>query len=323
MSDLLSFVLAAAIALLLGQPVIASLRQLKFGQSVREDGPKAHLAKTGTPTMGGVLFLVGGLAVALAMDGHSPSVLLFAMSVVAFGAVGFADDFVKIRLRRPLGLRGRDKVAIGILLALALAIGAQAWVHIGTGIVVPGLGLARVLTLPMWAYDVLVVFVVVGATNAVNITDGLDGLAGGLSAMVLAFFAAVASDVQQPLAIAALALSGGVVGFLFYNLHPAKVFMGDTGSLALGGAIAALAVLTRTELFLPLVGLVFVLETVSVIVQVISFRVFGRRVLRMSPLHHHFELSGWPETRVVGRFWAIGLVVAMIGYALWYAGGVW
>lgn len=294
------------------------LRRLKFGQSIREEGPQRHLTKAGTPTMGGLLFLVA-VPVALVLLGALGE-LRWTLDLVAavglflgFGLIGFADDFIKVALKRPLGLRAREKLLGQVALSVALAVVARRL-----------LGLPAVVALPFglgfydlgWLYPVLVALVVIGASNAVNLTDGLDGLAAGASAIAYAAYGLVALGTgQYGLAVFCAATVGAMAGFLRYNWHPARVFMGDTGSMALGGGLGALAVLTKTEFLLPLIGGLFVIEALSVIVQVISYRTTGRRVFRMSPLHHHFELVGWPETSVVRRFWLFGGICALFGLA--------
>lgn len=298
-------------ALLAGWVLIPWLKRLKLGQTIRAAGPESHRAKQGTPTMGGMLFVVPGVAAAVLMGGSYPPVWAVAGLLVGFSAIGFADDFLKVVRRQSLGLKARQKLAVQVVLA-----GAFSWLAAST------FGAARPWSLPgggTWSpgvwYFPLAVLAILGSGNAVNLTDGLDGLAGGTSAVALLFFALWAVNASASgAAVLAIALAAAVVGFLRYNLHPARVFMGDTGSLALGAALAGLAIVTRSVLLLPLVGGVFVLEALSVIVQVIGFRVWGRRVLRMSPLHHHFELSGWPEERIVISFWATALILALVAW---------
>lgn len=304
-------------ALLTGAVAIPYLRKVKAGQVVRQEGPQAHLAKAGTPSMGGLIFLFPALLLTLILGvaGTTPAEQLATGAALLLtlgnGLLGFGDDFIKIVLRRPLGLRAREKL-FGQL-ALAAALGYAAWrLHLGTWVQVPFTGWRLDLG---WAYYLLVLILVWATTNAVNLADGLDGLLGGLSVPVFAVYGFVGvAGHQAGLAVLSFALLGGVIGFLKYNAHPARIFMGDTGSLGLGGALAALAVLTRTELTLVLLGGVFVLETASVILQVASFRLTGKRIFRMSPLHHHFELLGWPETAVVHRFWLAGLLCAVLAW---------
>lgn len=299
-----------ASAWLLGWVLIPWLRRLRVGQVVREVGPRSHLAKQGTPTMGGLLFVVPAAILTLVTFPHDPAAWDLVGLVVAYAAIGFADDYLKVVKRRPLGLRARQKLAFQFLAA-----GIFTWQAMRLGVAGP-------LKVPWdgwWQpggwFVPLALLAVVGSSNAVNETDGLDGLAGGAAVITLVFFAAYGSRAGSPVAaFFATVLAASVVGFLRFNWHPAAVFMGDTGSLALGAALAGLAVLTRSTLLLPVAGGLFVIETLSVVVQVAAFRAFGRRVLRMSPLHHHFELAGWPEARVVTTFWAVALVLALVAW---------
>lgn len=315
----LAFFSAWALSLALGWYLIPMLRRLKVGQSIRAEGPQTHLAKTGTPTMGGLIFaLPAVLVVLLLAPRQSPgwiAVLAAAAVALGHGAIGFADDYIKVVLRRSLGLRARTKLFYELLLGLGLAFVADRVLGLGTSVQVPWLGTWIQLG---WVYYPLVVLVVFSAANAVNLTDGVDGLVGGATVIVFGFYTFVCLRLGQlELAVLSVAVLAAAAGFLRYNAYPARVFMGDTGSLFLGGALAAVAVLTRTELVLPVAGLLFTLETTSVILQVLSFRLTGRRIFRMSPLHHHFELLGWRETMVVRRFWLICLVgVALAWWGL-------
>lgn len=313
--DFRHIVPAAAVSfiavLALGPVVLPFLRRLRVGQIIREEMPESHQQKGGIPTMGGLLFLAG-MALALIFFGpRTPALGMAVIVTVGFGAVGFADDFIKVVLRRPLGLKARHKLFFQLALGSALA-GYVFLQDLGTWVEVPFIG--ATFDLGPW-YFPLVVLMIMATTNAVNITDGLDGLAAGSSIIALAFFLlAAASRGQADGAVFAASLAAGSAGFLFYNAHPAQVIMGDTGSLALGGGLAALAVLTKTELFLPLVGGLFVIEALSVIIQVAYFRLTGgRRLFLMSPLHHHFELKGWSEQRVVTVFWLAALGFGALG----------
>jgi len=310
--------LALVIALALGPVLIPILRRLKFGQSIREDGPQRHLAKAGTPTMGGVLILVALTVPSLIFAGKDPRVWLALFITLGHGLIGFLDDFIKVVLKRNLGLKAKQKLLGQVIMAVALAFIATTYFGRGTDLWIPFLG----VTLDFGPlYYVLIFLVLIGTTNAVNLTDGLDGLAAGTTIIAASAYAVIAlSFGQQPLAVFCVSLAGAVLGFLRYNAHPAKVFMGDTGSLALGGALAAVAVLTKTELLLIIVGGVFVIETLSVIIQVLSFKSTGRRVFKMSPIHHHFELSGWSETKVVTVFWLAGVFFAVVALMVLVAG---
>lgn len=313
---LVSFVVAA----LLGPLVIPMLRRLKFGQNVRDDGPARHLAKSGTPTMGGVIFIAGITVAGILTARYSPEGLLILATTLGFGLIGFLDDFIKIALKRPLGLRAREKLAGQILISLLLGVLAVSTLGRGTDVVLPFSGLFTPggvsVDLGIWGFMAFAVVVMLGSANGVNLTDGLDGLAAGVTAIVAVAFLLVALMVDKwGVALMMAAVAGGCLGFLLYNRHPARVFMGDTGSLALGGALGATAILTRSELFLFIIGGIYVLETLSVIIQVFSFQVFHRRVFRMSPLHHHFELGNWSENRIVLTFSAASMLFAVLGIA--------
>jgi phospho-N-acetylmuramoyl-pentapeptide-transferase len=302
---------AFVITVLLGKPLIDALKRLAARQTAYEDAPKTHQAKTGTPTMGGLLFAVAPL-VALALY---PSRETLALAVLVGGCmlIGAWDDVMAIRQQKNRGLRALPKFALTGVAAIAfLAIaGTQSTVLLGIGLIMPLLWYA------------LSVIVVLSTTHAVNLTDGLDGLASGtIVPPLLVLICAAAIGGGKPFAVSpgiplfAAATVGAVLGFLVYNRHPARLFMGDTGSLALGGALAGIAILTRTQLFLLLIGGVFAAETLSVIIQVASYKTTRRRVFRMSPLHHHFELGGWPETAVTSRFWLASLLLSLLGFAL-------
>lgn len=306
--------LAFAAVALLGPIAIPLLHRLKFGQVVREDGPAAHKAKTGTPTMGGLMMLAGAALPVLVFYSTSRTAWLLFLTTLGCGLIGFLDDYIKVVLKRNLGLRAKEKFFLLVVVALAFSWFVTTQTARGTGIWLPGT--ERWFDLG-WLFHVLVFFVLVGSTNAVNLTDGLDGLAAGTSIAAMTVYAFVAWRLGQMEVAGFLLIMVGVsAGFLLYNRHPARIFMGDTGSLALGGALAAGAVMTGTELVLPLIGGVFVAEAVSVIIQVASFKSTGKRVFRMAPLHHHFELGGWPETKVVFVFWTAGWVLGFLGLGI-------
>lgn len=319
-SILIGAVCSFVVVALLGPVSIPLLHRLKFGQVVREDGPAAHKAKTGTPTMGGLMMLAGISVAVAAVYSRSAAAWLMLFTTLACGALGFVDDYIKVVLKRNLGLRAKEKLLGQIVIALVFS-----WLVTGF------MGRGTELWIPVWGirhdfgvlFHVLVFFIIVGTTNAVNLTDGLDGLAAGTMTAAAVIYAVVAAALGQLDVAGFFAIvAGAALGFLLYNRHPARIFMGDTGSLALGGALAAGAVLTRTELLLPVVGAVFVAEALSVILQVASFKTTGRRIFRMSPLHHHFELGGWPETRVVRTFWAAGIIAGLVGlWLLWLPAG--
>lgn len=306
-------VLAFAMTVMLGPAVILTLRRYGLGQSVRPDGPKTHLRKTGIPTMGGILIVVS-FGVASSFLSRDTEFLPYALLITTgFALIGLVDDFIIVMAKRSLGLRARHKLLAQGILGLVLGLYALVHPELGPSVLLPFGGGA--LALPPALFVVLSTAVVVGSANAVNLTDGLDGLAAGATALAASAYALVALKLENPgLAIFSAAVAGACIGFLWFNAHPAQVFMGDTGSLALGAALASVAVLTRTQFLLLLIGGLFALETLSVIVQVIYFRASGgRRVFRMSPLHHHFELGGWAETKVVARFLIMGIGFALLG----------
>ncbi|MRX70810.1 phospho-N-acetylmuramoyl-pentapeptide-transferase [Bacillus lacus] len=293
---------------------IPFLRRLKFGQSIRDEGPKSHQKKTGTPTMGGIMIIISIIVTTLVMTYKfsEPSVEMYLLLFVTlgYGVLGFLDDFIKVVMKRNLGLTSKQKLIGQIIIAVIFYLVFNQF-GFSTDIRIPGTDVSFDLG---WFYIVLVVLMLVGGSNAVNLTDGLDGLLSGTAAVAFGAFAVLAwNQSQYDVAIFSVAVVGAVLGFLVFNAHPAKVFMGDTGSLALGGAIVTIAILTKLEILLILIGGVFVLETLSVIIQVISFKTTGKRVFKMSPLHHHYELSGWSEWRVVVTFWTVGLLFAVLG----------
>jgi len=312
---ILSALLAAAVTLALGRWGVPVLRRLHVQQRIRAEAPAQHRGKAGTPTMGGVL-LVPAVVAASLITAPAPGwrTLLALAAMVAYGAVGALDDALSVRHQRNLGLRARERLAIQGLLAAAIAVYVTRRPDLATTVAMPGIGVVQL----GWLYGVFAVLYIVGFTNAVNLTDGLDGLAAGTVAIAAGAYAVVALRVDRPdAAVLAAAVAGACGGFAWFNAHPASVFMGDVGSNALGAVLAVLAIVTKTEWALVIVGLVFVLEAASVLLQVAYFKATGgRRILRMSPLHHHFELSGWPETQTVTRFWIIGALAALAGIAM-------
>lgn len=305
---------AFIVCALIGLVLIPYLHKLKFGQSIRECGPASHMAKNGTPTMGGLMMLAA-LLVALLWGNFTPHVIIALVLTVGHAVIGFIDDYIKVVMKRNLGLTAKQKFLLQFILAGAYVYFAETHIR-NTELWVPGIN--AVIDLG-WGYYVLAFLLLVGTTNAVNLTDGLDGLVSFVSLPVTMVFAFIAyMQGMLDLSGFALGLTGACLGFLLFNRHPARVFMGDTGSLALGGAIAALALLTRTELLLVIVGGIYVAEALSVIIQVTYFRFSGgKRIFRMSPLHHHFELGGWPEVKVVRVFTVVSCVLSVIGLCLW------
>jgi phospho-N-acetylmuramoyl-pentapeptide-transferase len=293
---------------------IPFLRRLKFGQSIREEGPKSHQKKSGTPTMGGLVFLLSIIITTVFITSRyselGAETYLLLLVTVGFGILGFLDDFIKVVMKRNLGLTSKQKLA-GQIVISAVFFYIYQQNDFASTVSIPLTDISVDLG---WFYVLFIIFWLVGFSNAVNLTDGLDGLVSGTSAIAFGALAVLAwNQSQYDVSIFAVAVVGAVLGFLVFNAHPAKVFMGDTGSLALGGAIAAIAILTKLEILLVLIGGVFVIETLSVIIQVISFKTTGKRVFRMSPLHHHYELVGWSEWRVVVTFWTVGLLCAVLG----------
>ncbi|GAC1410224.1 MAG: phospho-N-acetylmuramoyl-pentapeptide-transferase [Candidatus Velthaea sp.] len=308
MTLVLTGALAFAAAAALGKPLIGWLTRLKYGQLAYEDAPQTHQKKTGTPTMGGLLFLIAPPAAAAFARDMTTAAL--AVLIVGMAAIGFADDYSSIKGGKNRGLRARTKFLLTALVGTTFL--GMLWNAAPLGTLMLGVG-----TTPVWFWYALSLCVILATTHAVNLTDGLDGLAGGTVLPPLAVIAFIAIRAGQgSVAAMEIAMAACVLGFLLYNRHPAKMFMGDTGSLALGAALAGGAILTGSQLLLPLIGGVFAAETLSVILQVASFKTTKRRIFRMSPLHHHFELGGWPETKVTARFWLASLVLSLVGFAL-------
>jgi phospho-N-acetylmuramoyl-pentapeptide-transferase len=325
------------LAVLTTPVLIRWLVKHNIGQQIREDGPQVHISKAGTPTMGGIGIVgsvIVGYGVAHAIPGEtiSPSGLLVMLAVLGAALIGFADDWIKVRHRRSLGLNKRAKFGSQIALGLAFALLAVYWAHASTTLSFTrynsfGIHLGTVVWV-VWA-----TVIIAAAANAVNLTDGLDGLAAGSSTFCFACLAIIGywqyrhfsiyhvgiqpTDALD-LALASVALAGACLGFLWWNAAPAKIFMGDTGSLSIGSGLAALCLLMNLDLLLAVIGGLFVIVTLSVVIQVISFRLFHRRVFRMAPLHHHFELVGWPETTVIVRFWILAGLFAALGLGIFY-----
>ena len=321
-----SVILGAGIAFLvtvaLGSKFIEYLQAKKFGQFVREEGPQTHLVKAGTPTMGGVLMLAGLLAALLVVSRPNGATFTTLILVSAVAGIGLYDDWQKISKRRSEGLSVRYKFLLLTLAVVMADILALRYVGVTQNVVIPGWDHNLVLgpgVIGVALFSVLMLLVIVGATNAVNLTDGLDGLAAGAGSIALLSYTAIAFlERQYDLAIICGAMVGAIIGFLWYNAHPADMFMGDTGSLAIGGVLAAAAVLTKTEMLLPVIGGLFVLETLSVMIQYGFFKLTGRRVFKMAPIHHHFELSGWAENKIVVRFWIFQAACSSLGFVLYY-----
>ena len=305
---------AFIVCALVGPVLIPYLHKLKFGQSIRECGPASHMKKRGTPTMGGLMMLAA-LIIALLWGQFTPHVIIALVLTVGHAVIGFIDDYIKVVMKRNLGLTAKQKFLLQFILAGAYVYFAETHIH-NTELWVPFVNMTVDLG---WAYYVLAFLLLVGTTNAVNLTDGLDGLVSFVSLPVTMVFAFIAyMQGMLDLCGFSLGLTGACLGFLLFNRHPAQVFMGDTGSLALGGAVAAMALLTHTELLLVIVGGIYVAEALSVIIQVTYFRFSGgKRIFRMAPLHHHFELGGWKEVKVVRVFTFVSCVLSILGLGLW------
>lgn len=314
MTNILAVGLGFILSALGGKWIIPELRKLKAGQSIREDGPQSHMVKAGTPTMGGLIFLLSLLIGCLVFRLFSLKIFLLLFSTLAFGAVGFVDDYIKVVKKRNLGFTAIQKFTCQLVIALILVLIQMKSKDLSTRVYLPFSG--RPWEIGLW-YIPFILFVVVGTVNSVNLTDGLDGLSSSVTISV-AFFFGLAAKLMGEVEISRFAfiLLGGLLGFLLYNKYPAKVFMGDTGSLALGGAIAGLAVLLGLPLLLPLAGGIYFIETLSVIIQVLVFKKTGKRVFLMSPIHHHYEQKGWHETKVVRVFVLVSVILCLLALGL-------
>ena len=320
MTYILSFIVAFGVTAIAGQILIPALRRLKAGQSIREDGPTWHLSKQGTPTMGGLMFILGiGTAVLTAgwedlQNGLHNHLVVFLFALV-FGAIGFVDDLQKLRHHANEGLTAPQKFLLQLAAAIAFTVLLRRDGYLTPDLYIPFLNI-EIVGIPWIVYMVFAAFVMVGTVNAVNLTDGVDGLATGVTIPVMLFYVAVSAWYgRSDLITAAAAMAGGLSAFLIYNFHPAKVFMGDTGSLFLGGAVAALAFAYDMHLVLIPVGIVYICETLSDILQVGYFKLtHGKRIFKMAPLHHHFEMCGWKETKIVAVFTTVSVIFCALAY---------
>lgn len=306
-----SALVAFFVSLLIGPWLISYLHRLRAGQRVREDGPKTHLTKSGTPTMGGIMIVIALVVATVFFYPLTDNQIIMLFAIVGFAVVGFLDDYIKVVAKRSLGLRAREKLVAQFGLGLLIALYASA--RVGTDFLIPFS--TNTLELPVWLYVPVTVFVLVGTVNAVNLTDGLDGLATTSVAVSMTAFGLIAFLLgYYDLTVVTGALVGGCLGFLWFNAPPARIIMGDTGSFGLGAALAAIAILTKTTLYLPIIGALYVIEALSVIIQVAYFRLTrGGRVFRMAPLHHHFEETGLAETTVMIRFVLTAVLFAAVG----------
>ena len=319
MTYILSFIVAFGVTAIAGQILIPVLRRLKAGQSIREDGPTWHMSKQGTPTMGGLMFILG-IAVAVVAAGwqdfqhglHNHIVFLFAL---VFGAIGFIDDFQKLRHHANEGLTAPQKFLLQLAAAIVFTLLLRQDGYLSPDLYIPFFNI-EIVGIPWVIYMVFAAFVMVGTVNAVNLTDGIDGLATGVTIPVMIFYVAVSAWYgKSDLVTVSAAMAGGLSAFLIYNFHPAKVFMGDTGSLFLGGAVCGMAFALDLPLVIPIVGLVYVLEVLSDIIQVVYFKkTGGKRFFRMAPLHHHLELGGWSETKLFCVFSGATLVLCVLAF---------
>jgi phospho-N-acetylmuramoyl-pentapeptide-transferase len=325
---LIAGLLAMVAAVVLGPTFIERLRTRGLGQQIRAEGPATHVVKQGTPTMGGVLIVGAAVIPFLAVSQYTTEGLTVLFVTLSCAAIGFADDYLKVRRRHSLGLPGRWKMVLLAAITVVTALLLRETAGFDTSLYIPVAG---------WNLDLGVLYypflflVIAGTVNGANLTDGIDGLLAGTATIALLTFLAIAgiswlrsgdpgarSDVYLDLATLAAALIGGTIGFLWYNAFPAEVIMGDTGSFALGGAIAGFAIVTDTEILLLLIGGIFVIEVLSLIIQVVSFKRTGKRVFLMAPIHHHFEMKAWSETKVMVRFWIVAAILCASGFALYY-----
>lgn len=319
--ETISLIITFIVSIILGIIIIPILRKLKVGQIERDDGPKSHLKKQGTPTMGGIIIIIAMLLVAIGIciyftiNGQitiAHKILPVLLLTLGFGMIGFIDDFKKLVLKNTKGLKPSYKMLGLLIISVAYVIYLIYVLKIGTQTYIPIW--KQYIDLPIYLYIPFAILVILGTTNAVNLTDGIDGLASSVSAIILTCLTVIGIMFGQPeISVFGSIVIGAVLGFLMFNLHPAKVFMGDTGSLLLGGVISAIALYLKMPVLLLLIAIIPVIETISVIIQVVYFKKTGKRVFKMTPIHHHFELSGWTENKVVVIFSVITLIVCVIG----------
>lgn len=310
---ILAVIIAFVISAILCPIVIPFLHKLKFGQQVRDDGPQAHLKKQGTPTMGGLVILSSIIITSLLYLKDYPKIIPVLFVTAGFGVIGFLDDYIKIVMKRSEGLNPGQKLVGQIIITGIFAYYIITSDEIGTGMIIPFTG--KVLEMPVWLFVPALFFIVLGTDNGVNFTDGLDGLCTSVTILVATFFTIVAIGENSGISPITGAVVGSLLGFLLFNVYPARVFMGDTGSLALGGFVASSAFMMQMPLFIAVVGLIYLVEVLSVIIQVTYFKKSGgKRVFKMAPIHHHFELCGWSETRVVAVFSIITAILCLVAY---------
>lgn len=308
---LMSVIISFAVSVVLGPVVILFLKRLKVGQTVRDEGPKEHLKKNGTPTMGGILILISIVVTSILYVREYPKIIPILFVTMGFGLIGFLDDYIKVVLKRSMGLRAWQKMALQILVTGVFAYYITHYTDVSLAMKIPFL---RGVTLDLGIFNIpFLFFIVIGTVNGANFTDGLDGLASSVTVLIATFFTVVAIGLQSGIEPITCAVVGALLGFLLFNVYPASVFMGDTGSLALGGFVAATAYMLQMPVFLALVAFVYVIEVLSVVIQVSYFKMSGgKRIFKMAPIHHHFELCGWSETRVVAVFSIITALLCLV-----------
>ena len=299
------------VTLILGPGLIKFLHRLKFGQFIREEGPESHLKKSGTPTMGGILFLIGILVGSVFYISDYPKIVPVLFVTLGFGLIGFLDDYIKVVMKRNLGLTPAQKMLGQIFITAVFEVYMVIYSVLGTEVIIPFTGVTMIDLGIL--YVPILFFVVLGTVNGANFTDGLDGLASSVTTLIAVFFTVIAVAARTDVHPVACAVIGALLGFLCFNTHPAKVFMGDTGSLALGGFVVSTAYMLQIPFFLPIVAFIYFVEVLSVIIQVAYYKRTKKRIFKMAPIHHHFELSGWPETKVVSIFSIVTAVLCLIG----------
>lgn len=315
---ILPLLIAFVISAVLGPIVIPFLHKLKFGQFIRDEGPAAHQKKSGTPTMGGVIFIISVTVTALIFAKSFPLIIPILFTTLGFGIVGFLDDYIKVVKKRNLGLTEIQKLAGQIVITAIFVFYLLNYTDVGTKVLIPftgGVDSGIYWEMPVWLWVIFIFIAVLATVNGTNFTDGLDGLLSSVTVLVAVFFTVVAVAVKCDISPMTAAVAGSLLGFLLFNVHPAKVFMGDTGSLALGGFVASTAIVMRIPFLILIVGIIYVIEMLSVVIQVTYFKAtHGKRIFKMAPIHHHFELCGWPETKVVSVFSIITAVACMVGF---------
>ncbi len=309
---IIAAILCFALTTILCPVCIPVLHRMKFGQYIRELGPQEHQKKSGTPTMGGIMFIAAIMITTAVFAGKYPMIIPVALFILLFGIIGFLDDYLKVVKKQNEGLKVWQKLTMQIIITGVFAFYLYRNPQVGTEVIIPFSGMIVKLG---WVFIPFVFFVVLGTDNGVNFTDGLDGLCASVTCAVAAFFAVAAIKLDIRIAPIAGAVAGAMLGYLIWNVYPAKVFMGDTGSLALGGFVSSFALMTRLPVFILLVGVIYLVEVLSVILQVSYFKItHGKRIFKMAPIHHHFELCGWKETRVVAVFTIVTIIMCLISY---------